>query len=145
MLAVIVQRFTRPDAPRPYKVPIIFPVIVLLASVYLVVGPIIDEPQIEYLYASMFIFGGLLFYFPFVHYKLTIKFMSKCEKYCRLACALRLTNFCYSPGDNLSSKAPDGRPNRWTFARRWDGVYLNSVFFWHFQKLVTYISSDITD
>lgn len=59
------------------KVPIIFPVIVLLVSVYLVLGPIIDKPQMEYLYATMFIVGGLLFYFPFVHYKLTVKFMSK--------------------------------------------------------------------
>ncbi|XP_021968156.1 b(0,+)-type amino acid transporter 1 isoform X2 [Folsomia candida] len=75
MLAVIVQRFTRPNAPRPYKVPIIFPWIVLLASVYLVLGPIIDKPQVEYLYAILFIVAGLIFYFPFVYFKLSIKFM----------------------------------------------------------------------
>ncbi|ODM90871.1 b(0,+)-type amino acid transporter 1 [Orchesella cincta] len=75
MLAVIVQRFTRPDADRPYKVPIIIPWVMLIASTYLVVAPIIDKPQWEYLYATMFIVAGLIFYIPFVHYKLTIKFM----------------------------------------------------------------------
>ncbi|CAL8135455.1 unnamed protein product [Orchesella dallaii] len=75
MLAVIVQRFTRPDAHRPYKVPIIIPWVMLIASTYLVIAPIIDEPRWEYLYATMFIVAGLIFYIPFVHYKLTIKFM----------------------------------------------------------------------
>jgi len=69
MLALIVMRFTKKDAPRPYKVPIIIPVIVLIISIYLVIGPIIDDPKVEYLYATIFIFGGFLFYIPFVHYK----------------------------------------------------------------------------
>ncbi|XP_050740397.1 b(0,+)-type amino acid transporter 1-like isoform X1 [Eriocheir sinensis] len=69
MTALLVMRYTMPDAPRPYKVPIIIPIIVLVISVYLVVGPIIDSPQIEYLYATLFIVAGLFFYFPFVHLK----------------------------------------------------------------------------
>jgi len=68
---------------RFVQVPIVFPVVVLLASVYLVLGPIIDEPRMEYLYATLFIVAGLLFYIPFVHYKLTIKFMGK--NFARLA------------------------------------------------------------
>ncbi|KAG0724055.1 b(0,+)-type amino acid transporter 1 [Chionoecetes opilio] len=69
MTALLVMRYTMPDAPRPYKVPIIVPVVVLLISIYLVVGPIIDSPQIEYLYATLFIVAGLFFYFPFVYLK----------------------------------------------------------------------------
>lgn len=69
MLALIVMRFTKKDAPRPYKVPIIIPIIVLIVSIYLVIGPIIDNPKVEYLYATIFIFAGFLFYIPFVHYK----------------------------------------------------------------------------
>ncbi|XP_063871904.1 b(0,+)-type amino acid transporter 1-like isoform X5 [Scylla paramamosain] len=69
MTALIVMRHTMPDAPRPYKVPIVIPVLVLLISIYLVVGPIIDSPQIEYLYATLFIVAGLFFYFPFVYLK----------------------------------------------------------------------------
>lgn len=48
--------------------PIIIPVGVLVISMYLIVAPIIDVPQIEYLYAALFIVGGLVFYFPFVYY-----------------------------------------------------------------------------
>ncbi|CAO1440859.1 unnamed protein product [Diamesa tonsa] len=77
MLALIVMRYTKPNYPRPYKVPIIIPIIVLVISAYLVVGPIIDKPQMEYLYAILFIlFGGLL-YIPFVHWRLHPRFMNK--------------------------------------------------------------------
>ncbi|EEB12893.1 amino acid transporter, putative [Pediculus humanus corporis] len=75
MLALIVMRFTKPDHPRPYKVPIIIPVVVLVISLYLIVAPIIDVPQIEYLYAALFIVGGLIFYIPFVHYGVRCKIM----------------------------------------------------------------------
>ncbi|XP_075227961.1 L-type amino acid transporter sobremesa isoform X2 [Lycorma delicatula] len=68
MLALIVMRYTRPNFPRPYKVPIIIPVVVLIISLYLIVAPIIDTPQIEYLYAAFFIVSGLILYIPFVYY-----------------------------------------------------------------------------
>ncbi|XP_057377677.1 b(0,+)-type amino acid transporter 1-like isoform X5 [Daphnia carinata] len=76
MLALIVMRFTKKDAPRPYKVPIIIPVIVLIISVYLVIGPIVDNPKIEYLYATLFILAGFLLYVPFVYYKKVLPGMS---------------------------------------------------------------------
>uniref|UniRef100_A0A6M2DZX9 Putative amino acid transporter n=1 Tax=Xenopsylla cheopis TaxID=163159 RepID=A0A6M2DZX9_XENCH len=66
MLALIVMRFTKPNFPRPYKVPIWIPWLVLLVSMYLVVGPIVDNPSIEYLYAALFILAGLLLYVPMV-------------------------------------------------------------------------------
>ena len=59
------------------QVPIIIPVLVLVISIYLVIGPIIDKPTIEYLYATMFILGGMVFYVPFVHYKLRVPLMGK--------------------------------------------------------------------
>lgn len=59
------------------KVPIIIPYVVLIISIYLVIGPIIDNPQIEYLYALGFIFAGLIFYVPFVKFGMTPRFMSK--------------------------------------------------------------------
>ncbi len=65
------------------QVPIIIPWVMLIASAYLVIAPIIDKPEWEYLYATMFIVAGLIFYIPFVQYKLTIKFMGKlCESLC---------------------------------------------------------------
>ncbi|XP_006816949.1 b(0,+)-type amino acid transporter 1-like [Saccoglossus kowalevskii] len=77
MLALIVMRFTKKDVKRPIKVPIIIPIIVFLASIYLVIAPIIDEPALEYLYATIFIFAGLIFYIPFVYYKYIPPFMRK--------------------------------------------------------------------
>lgn len=59
------------------KVPIIIPYLVLIISIYLVIGPIIDNPQIEYLYALGFILAGLIFYVPFVKFGMTPRFMSK--------------------------------------------------------------------
>lgn len=57
--------------------PIIIPYVVLIISIYLVIGPIIDNPQIEYLYALSFIFAGLIFYVPFVKFGMTPRFMSE--------------------------------------------------------------------
>ncbi|KRG07389.1 b(0,+)-type amino acid transporter 1 isoform X2 [Drosophila mojavensis] len=77
MLALIVMRYTKPNHPRPYKVPIIIPVLVLVISVYLVAAPIFETPRIEYLYALLFIFAGLIFYVPFVKLGMTPRFMNK--------------------------------------------------------------------
>ncbi|XP_060041658.1 B(0,+)-type amino acid transporter 1 [Erinaceus europaeus] len=69
VLGLIVMRFTRKDLERPIKVPIVIPILVTLVSIFLVLAPIISEPAMEYLYCVIFILSGLLFYFPFVHYK----------------------------------------------------------------------------
>ncbi|XP_078482152.1 b(0,+)-type amino acid transporter 1-like isoform X2 [Ciona intestinalis] len=74
-LSLIVLRYRKPDWERPYKVFIVVPVICFIASLYLIVAPIIDEPQLAYLYAAIFILAGLLFYFPLVHFKKVPAFM----------------------------------------------------------------------
>jgi solute carrier family 7 (L-type amino acid transporter), member 9/15 len=56
-------------------VPIVIPYLVLLISTYLVIAPIIEKPQWEYLYATGFIFGGLLVYVPFVKWGFSLPFM----------------------------------------------------------------------
>ncbi|XP_030211795.1 b(0,+)-type amino acid transporter 1 isoform X2 [Gadus morhua] len=63
-------KIKKPELPRPYTVPIIIPILVLLAAIFLVLAPIIDNPQIEYLYVTLFIFSGILVYIPVIHYKL---------------------------------------------------------------------------
>lgn len=52
------------------QVPIFIPILVLLVAVFLVLAPIIDNPQLEYLYVTLFILSGVLIYFPFIHFKL---------------------------------------------------------------------------
>ena len=49
----------------------------LLISIFLVVAPIAQDPQIEYLYASLFVLSGLLVYIPFVHYKVHFSGMGR--------------------------------------------------------------------
>jgi len=57
------------------------PIIALLISIYLVFAPIIDQPEMAYLYALLFILAGLIFYVPFVHYRKEIPGMGKCSGY----------------------------------------------------------------
>lgn len=66
---LIYMKIKKPDIPRPYKVPIILPVITLIASVYLVLAPIIGSPELEYLYVVLFILSGIIIYIPVVRYK----------------------------------------------------------------------------
>ncbi|XP_039288487.1 b(0,+)-type amino acid transporter 1-like isoform X2 [Nilaparvata lugens] len=84
MLALIVMRYTRPNFPRPYKVPFIIPVVVLVISIYLIIAPIIDSPQVEYLYAALFILAGLIVYVPIVHYRFNTSIMDRFTVFCQL-------------------------------------------------------------
>ncbi|OWF48193.1 b(0,+)-type amino acid transporter 1-like [Mizuhopecten yessoensis] len=68
-LTAIILRFTEPDLPRPYRVPLVIPCIVVLASIYLLVAPIVNNPRIEYLYPLMFTAAGLAVYVPCVHFR----------------------------------------------------------------------------
>ncbi|MCJ8747440.1 hypothetical protein PDJAM_G00153450 [Pangasius djambal] len=68
-LSLIVMRFTKKELHRPVKVPIVIPAVVVIVSCYLVLAPIIDKPELEYLYCAVFILSGLIIYVPFVYYK----------------------------------------------------------------------------
>ncbi|KAK5909377.1 hypothetical protein CesoFtcFv8_003311 [Champsocephalus esox] len=68
-LALIVMRYTRKERHRPVKVPIFMAGLMVLVSCYLVLAPIIDKPDLEYLYCTIFIVSGLFLYYPFVHRK----------------------------------------------------------------------------
>ena len=48
----------------------------LIVSVYLVIAPIVDEPKMGYLYATLFILAGFLLYVPFLYYKKVLPGMS---------------------------------------------------------------------
>ena len=47
-----------------------YQILFLLCAIYLVIAPIVEKPKIEFLYAALFVVGGLIFYFPLVHFKL---------------------------------------------------------------------------
>ncbi|XP_058471081.1 b(0,+)-type amino acid transporter 1 isoform X1 [Solea solea] len=84
MCGLLYLKIKKPELPRPYKVPIILPILVLVAAVFLVLAPIIDNPQIEYLYVSLFIFSGILVYIPFIHFKLCPGLLTKLTLFLQL-------------------------------------------------------------
>jgi len=84
MVALLVLRYKEPQLPRPYKCPILIPVVVLIISVYLVIAPIVDNPQIEYLYSILFMVSGAILYIPFVHFGYVFKFMDKLTTFLQL-------------------------------------------------------------
>uniref|UniRef100_A0A669D3K3 B(0,+)-type amino acid transporter 1 n=1 Tax=Oreochromis niloticus TaxID=8128 RepID=A0A669D3K3_ORENI len=65
-------------------VPIVIPILVLAAAIFLVLAPIIDNPQIEYLYVALFILSGVIVYIPFIHYKLCPGMLDKLTVFLQL-------------------------------------------------------------
>ncbi|XP_033638817.1 b(0,+)-type amino acid transporter 1-like [Asterias rubens] len=75
-------------------VPMIFVVVVFITACYLVVSPFINGPGMETIYACLFIFSGLIFYFPFVHFKYHPKIMDHITMFLQLAGKTRKTRGC---------------------------------------------------
>lgn len=77
MVALLVMRKTHAHVHRPYKVPIILPIFTLFVAIFLVVTPIISEPDVKYLSAIGFILTGVAVYVPFVYFKKRPRVMDK--------------------------------------------------------------------
>lgn len=75
MLALIKLRFKEPwkDKHRPYRVHLSIPIFVFFVSMYFVVAPIIEKPQIEYLYVIIYILCGFLAYVLFVKMRIRLR------------------------------------------------------------------------
>ncbi|CAG2199712.1 unnamed protein product [Mytilus edulis] len=86
--SLILLRFTRKDLERPLKIPIIIPIVFVLIACYLVIGPIVQDPKIEFLYAFLFVIGGLLFYIPFVFFKIELRIFAKVTEFFQLLCEI---------------------------------------------------------
>ncbi|KAK7500336.1 hypothetical protein BaRGS_00008559 [Batillaria attramentaria] len=95
MACVLILRKTRPNDPRPYRVPTIIPIIMLFISVYLVVAPIVSNPRIEFLYATLFILSGMIFYVPFIAYRLQLTFLNPVITF--IQCVLQVAPSAYLP------------------------------------------------
>lgn len=67
--ALIFMRYRLPhkNFERPYKVPTALAFIFLILAVLIVIVPIILQPQMELIYAVIFMLVGLVFYIPFVY------------------------------------------------------------------------------
>ena len=82
-LSVIIFRFRKDykNVDRTFKVPIFLPVICAGWSLYLVVGPLIENPTLENLLAFIIIISGVLVYIPFIWigWKLPFNIFAKFE------------------------------------------------------------------
>lgn len=64
--------------------PLVLPVLVIIAAVFLVLAPIIDQPKMEFLYVTLFILSGALLYVPLVHYRLLPGLLTKMTVFLQL-------------------------------------------------------------
>nr|XP_048295632.1 b(0,+)-type amino acid transporter 1-like isoform X2 [Myodes glareolus] len=75
-------RIKTKNLPHTYKVPTFLPAIMLLVSLYLVLAPVIDHPQMEFLYIFFFLLSGFLVYF--------LLFRFQCQSKCVQAATMHL-------------------------------------------------------
>ncbi|NWR92410.1 S7A13 protein, partial [Furnarius figulus] len=75
--SLIVLRYREPHLHRPYKVFLPVPFVMVAMSFFLVLAPIVWSPNLQYLYAFLFMLGSLIVYLPFIHFKLHFAFLDK--------------------------------------------------------------------
>lgn len=66
------MRWTKASLERRFKVPLVIPIVMLFASLFLVIAPVIESPKIEFLYAICFLALGSLTYLVFVYFRKSI-------------------------------------------------------------------------
>ncbi|NXP50738.1 S7A13 protein, partial [Heliornis fulica] len=75
--SLIVLRYREPHLHRPYKVFLPVPFVMVAMSFFLVLAPIVWSPNLQYVYAFLFMLGSLIVYLPFIHFKLHFAFFDK--------------------------------------------------------------------
>ncbi|CAN8183872.1 unnamed protein product [Coccothraustes coccothraustes] len=75
--SLIVLRYREPHLQRPYKVFLPVPFMMVAMSFFLVLTPIVWSPNMQYVYAFLFMLGSLIIYLPFIHFKLHFAFLDK--------------------------------------------------------------------
>ncbi|XP_032078642.1 solute carrier family 7 member 13 [Thamnophis elegans] len=91
--SVIVLRYREPDLLRPYKVclPVAFGMVAI--SLFLVLVPIIWSPKVQYLYAFLFMVGGIFLYLPFIHFQIHFEWLDKMTCYLQLLLQVSPANY----------------------------------------------------
>ncbi|CAF1234253.1 unnamed protein product [Adineta steineri] len=78
-LATLICKYTKKNADRVINIPVPLVIIIILIAAYLVIGPVIAQPDIGFLIASAIILSGLLFYYPFVYRKIELNIISNAK------------------------------------------------------------------
>nr|XP_005009188.3 solute carrier family 7 member 13 isoform X1 [Anas platyrhynchos] len=82
--SLIVLRYREPNLHRPYKVFLPVPFLMVAMSFFLVLAPIVWSPNLQYVYAFLFMLGSFIVYIPFVYFKMHFAFLD------RITCHLQL-------------------------------------------------------
>uniref|UniRef100_A0A8B9UG55 Solute carrier family 7 member 13 n=1 Tax=Anas zonorhyncha TaxID=75864 RepID=A0A8B9UG55_9AVES len=82
--SLIVLRYREPNLHRPYKVFLPVPFLMVAMSFFLVLAPIVWSPNLQYIYAFLFMLGSFIVYIPFVYFKMHFAFLD------RITCHLQL-------------------------------------------------------
>ncbi|KAB0357144.1 hypothetical protein FD754_001300 [Muntiacus muntjak] len=109
MMGLLKLRFQEPNLPRPYKVRLPFVFGTMAMSLFLVLTPIIKSPQMYHIYVILFIFSGLLFYLPFVHFNLGSTYFNKITCFLQLLLNVSPTDDIdeyISIGENVQKNSP---------------------------------------
>ncbi|KAG1659855.1 Large neutral amino acids transporter small subunit 2 [Nymphon striatum] len=72
-------RYKAPEMHRPIKVPLIFPIIYILASIFITICPMIAKP-VQTAYGALIIFTSVPVYFIFIYWKNKPKFISRISR-----------------------------------------------------------------
>ncbi|CAF4558375.1 unnamed protein product [Rotaria sp. Silwood1] len=80
-VATLCCKFTMKKAKRVISVPIPLIILIILISIYLVIAPVIVNPCMEFLIASFLILFGMVFYYPFVYYRVELECIKKMTKF----------------------------------------------------------------
>ncbi|XP_071489204.1 b(0,+)-type amino acid transporter 1-like [Diadema antillarum] len=81
VFSLLLMRYTHKDWERPIKVPIFVPILVFIASLYLILAPIVSDPVFEFLYAFLFILSGVVVYFVLVRHKVSLRCMNPITRF----------------------------------------------------------------
>ncbi|XP_003705663.1 b(0,+)-type amino acid transporter 1 [Megachile rotundata] len=92
MLSLIIMRRTKPHAPRPYKVPIVIPWLVLVLAIFLAVVPIVHEPSLKYMFAVVFILLGIGIYHMYVYKRARSTFAARLTYLIQALCLVVATD-----------------------------------------------------
>lgn len=79
-VTLLVLRRTRPKAERVYRVPTVIPISMLIVSVYLVLAPIIENPQPGYFYVLLFMALGIIVHYIVIYRQWTLINGSKIKR-----------------------------------------------------------------
>ncbi|CAF4125391.1 unnamed protein product, partial [Adineta steineri] len=78
-VATLCCKWTKKDTHRVINIPIPILILNILIALYLILVPVISNPNFGYLVATVLLLSGLLLYYPFVYRKVEFRFMIQVE------------------------------------------------------------------